>query len=118
MLSQLMGGFGAYALVTLSYILLSDFCSDKFRPKAMVAINSAWGLSTFLLGLFYELKLDWLYYLLFCVMVPLITVSIIFYTFIVESPYILSSQGHKEKALEQLWKIAKFNNRQDRLDDI
>lgn len=40
--SQFCGGFGAYAIVTLSYTLLSDFCSDSFRPKAVVIVNSAW----------------------------------------------------------------------------
>lgn len=40
--AQFCGGFGAYAIVTLSYTLLSDFCSDKFRPRAVVIVNSAW----------------------------------------------------------------------------
>ncbi len=42
MLAQFCGGFGAYAIVTLSYTLLSDFCSDSFRPRAVVIVNSAW----------------------------------------------------------------------------
>jgi MFS family permease len=42
MFAQFCGGFGAYAIVTLSYTLLSDFCSETFRPKAVVIVNSAW----------------------------------------------------------------------------
>ena len=41
-LSQLLGGFGAYALIPLTYTILSDLCSDKYRQKGIVFVNSAW----------------------------------------------------------------------------
>jgi MFS family permease len=41
-IGQFLIGFGSYALVTLAYTLLSDFCSDGLRSKAIVILNSVW----------------------------------------------------------------------------
>ncbi len=41
-IGQFLIGFGSYALVTLAYTLLSDFCSDSLRSKAIVIANSVW----------------------------------------------------------------------------
>lgn len=81
-IAQFCGGFGAYAIVTLSYTLLSDFCSDTFRPKAIVFVNSAWGISTLTMGIVYLLKLDWFYFLLYVTIIPLILVSGFTYKFL------------------------------------
>lgn len=42
---QFLCGFGAYAMVTLGYTLLADFCSDELRSRAVIIINSAWYIS-------------------------------------------------------------------------
>jgi MFS family permease len=42
MISQILNGFGGYATVSLSYILLADFCSDKTRQMGTIIINTAW----------------------------------------------------------------------------
>lgn len=53
-IAQFLCGFGSYACVTLGYTLLSDFCNDTFRPKAVVIINSAWYLLSKNLGVFQQ----------------------------------------------------------------
>ena len=40
--SQFLGGFGAYSLIPLTYTILSDFCSDRYRQIGVVFVNSAW----------------------------------------------------------------------------
>jgi MFS family permease len=42
MISQVISGFGGYATVSLSYILLADFCNDKYRQFGTIIVNSAW----------------------------------------------------------------------------
>jgi len=81
-ISQFCGGFGAYAIVTLSYTLLSDFCSDAYRPRAVVIINSAWGFSTLALGALYLLKINWMPFLLYLVLIPLFVITVIMFRFL------------------------------------
>jgi hypothetical protein len=64
-MSQFLGGFGAYALVTLSYTFLYDFCSDQYRPKAVVIVNAAWSVSTIGLGVSYLLAINWMNFLIY-----------------------------------------------------
>jgi hypothetical protein len=40
--SQFLGGFGAFSLIPLSLSIMSDFCSDRLRQKGVVFVNSAW----------------------------------------------------------------------------
>ena len=40
--SQFLCGFGAYSLIPLAYAILSDLCSDKYRQKGVVFVNSGW----------------------------------------------------------------------------
>lgn len=40
--SQFLGGFGAYSLIPLTYTILSDLCSDRYRQMGVVFVNSAW----------------------------------------------------------------------------
>jgi MFS family permease len=42
MLSQFCAGFGAYAFIPLAYTYFADFCSDKYRQKGVVFVNSGW----------------------------------------------------------------------------
>lgn len=51
--AQFIQGFGISSIVTLSYAFLSDFLSEKLKPRAVIVVNTAWNFSTFLLGLFY-----------------------------------------------------------------
>ncbi len=81
-IAQFFGGFGAYALVTLSYTLLYDFCSDQYRPKAVVIVNAAWSVSTVGLGVSYLLEINWLNFLLYIVLVPLVIVAVGMYKFV------------------------------------
>ena len=110
-----MGGFGAYAIVTLSYTLLSDFCSDKYRPKAVVIVNSAWAVSTIALGVFYLLEINWMNFLIYMVLLPLVALIVVMYKFLLESPYILMNQNKKYEALEVLSKIAIMNGNSDKI---
>lgn len=80
--AQFLGGFGAYALVTLSYTLLYDFCSDLYRPKAVIIVNAAWSFSTIGLGVAYLLEINWLNFLLYIVFVPLVVVAVGMYKFV------------------------------------
>ncbi len=41
-ISQFLTGFGAYSLLPLTYTILSDLCSDSYRQKGVVFVNSAW----------------------------------------------------------------------------
>jgi MFS family permease len=117
-MSQFFGGFGAYALVTLSYTLLYDFCSDQYRPKAVVIVNAAWSVSTIGLGVSYLLAINWMNFLIYIVLIPLIVVSVGMYKFVMESPYILMGQNKKYEALEVLTKIAIINGRSDQITEI
>ncbi len=40
--SQFLQGFGASSIIPLSYAFLSDYCSDKFKPRAVIIVNTAW----------------------------------------------------------------------------
>lgn len=40
--SQFLSGFGAFSLVPLTYTILADLCSDRYRQKGIVFVNSAW----------------------------------------------------------------------------
>jgi MFS family permease len=40
--SQFLQGFGASSILPLSYAFLSDYCSDKFKPRAVIIVNTAW----------------------------------------------------------------------------
>ena len=81
-IAQFLGGFGAYALVTLSYTLLYDFCSDLYRPKAVIIVNAAWSVSTVGLGVSYLLEINWLNFLLYIVLIPLVIVAVGMYKFV------------------------------------
>ena len=39
---QFIAGFGVFPLISLAYALLSDFCSDSFKPRAVIIVNTAW----------------------------------------------------------------------------
>lgn len=40
--AQFILGFGSSSIVSLSYAYLKDFCSDEFKPKAIIFVNIAW----------------------------------------------------------------------------
>lgn len=63
-LGQFLIGFGAYAMVTLCYTLLADFCSDSLRSRAVVIINSVWYTKLYL-GDFPHLCLEFIIWLNF-----------------------------------------------------
>lgn len=39
---QLVQGFGISSVIPLSYALLSDFCCDNLKRKAVIFVNTAW----------------------------------------------------------------------------
>ncbi len=117
-MSQFFGGFGAYALVTISYTLLYDFCSDQYRPNALVMVDAAWSVSTIGLGVSYLLAINWMNFLIYIVLIPLTVVSVGMYKFVMESPYILMGHNKKYEALEVLTKIAIINGRSDQITKI
>ncbi len=88
--SQFLGGFGAYSLVPLTYTILSDFCSDKYRQKGVVFVNSAWyklfnsrGLSTAGLGVLYMYETHWSIYLLYYLIIPSFAISALLFFFLI-----------------------------------
>ena len=85
-LGQLLLGFGGYSLFVLSCILLTDFCSDKFRQRGIIMINaSAYafilfsGLSLVALGTFYLKNVSWLQFLSTFILIPLCALFLIMY---------------------------------------
>ena len=92
--AQFCGGFGAYAIYTLTYALISDF-GISFKPIAVVFVNSSSIISTLLLGVFYLIKMNWFSFLLYMNLIPLCVISFILYIYIHESPYILMNQNKK-----------------------
>ena len=84
-MSQFLSGFGAYALIPLAYTYFADFCSDKYRQRGVVFVNSGWyhfvtnkyrGLSTILLGVLYLLETHWSFYLLYFLVIPFFVISV------------------------------------------
>ncbi len=41
-IAQFVQGFGTSAMLSLSYAFLADYCSDRFKPRAVIFVNSAW----------------------------------------------------------------------------
>jgi MFS family permease len=95
-ISQFLNGFGSYSLLTLSYVLLSDFCSSKYRQVGSILINSAWGFSTVLLGYLYVIDINWLTFLVWALEAPLFFTAIAVYFILIESPYILIRQNKRK----------------------
>lgn len=93
--AQFIQGFGISSIVTLSYAFLTDFLSEKLKPRAVIIVNTAWSFSTFLLGVFYLIELEWYAFILFIMLIPLIAVGILFSLFLLESPYILMLRNKK-----------------------
>lgn len=42
--AQIFIGFGAYACLTISYILMSDLFDDKLRQIGIITVNAAWAI--------------------------------------------------------------------------
>ncbi len=40
-IAQFVQGFGTSSILSLSYAFLSDFCSDQFKPRAVIIVNTA-----------------------------------------------------------------------------
>lgn len=93
--AQFIQGFGISSIVTLSYAFLTDFLSDKLKPRAVIIVNTAWSFSTFLLGVFYLIELQWYFFILFMMLIPLMAIGVLFYFFLLESPYILMLRNKK-----------------------
>ena len=93
--AQFIQGFGISSIVTLSYAFLTDFLSEKLKSRAVIIVNTAWSFSTFLLGVFYLIELEWYAFILFIMLIPLIAVGILFSFFLLESPYILMLRNKK-----------------------
>lgn len=41
-ISQFIQGFGTSSVISLSYAFLSDYCSNHFKPRAVIIVNTAW----------------------------------------------------------------------------
>lgn len=74
----------------LCYTLCADFLSDTLRPKAIAMLNSSGylfyyinsGIVSIILGFFYIMKLNWLYFTMIFQLLPFILVLIAFYKYL------------------------------------
>ncbi len=41
-IAQFIEGFGTSSIVSLSYAFLTDYCNNKFKPRAVIIVNTAW----------------------------------------------------------------------------
>lgn len=41
-LGQILIGFGGYACLTISYIIMSDLCYGRLRQLGIIIVNVAW----------------------------------------------------------------------------
>jgi len=41
-IAQFIQGLGISSIVPLSYAILSDFTSEKLKPRAVIIVNTAW----------------------------------------------------------------------------
>lgn len=64
-----------------------------------------------MLGLFYLIKLNWLYFVIIFQLIPFVSLFIAFYWFLEESPFILMNHNEVELAEEVYYRIAKWNGR-------
>jgi MFS family permease len=61
--SQFIQGFGTSSMLSLSYAFLSDFCSDRIKPRSVIIVNTAWYVILIMAGV-YQL-FYWDYFILF-----------------------------------------------------
>jgi len=81
-IAQFIQGLGISSIVPLSYAILSDFTSEKLKPRAVIIVNTAWSFSTVLLGVFYLVSLEWYIFIVFIMLIPLVSVFVLFYFFL------------------------------------
>jgi ABC-type cobalamin transport system permease subunit len=77
--AQIFIGFGAYASLTISYIIMSDLFDDKLRQVGIITVNAAWGLGEVSFYLLYNFLPNWQYFTIGCLLVPLVGWFIIAY---------------------------------------
>lgn len=87
---QIFSGFGAYACLTISYIIMSDLMGDELRQKGIIYANAAWGLGEVSFFLPYNYLNQWYIFTIGFLLVPLFVWLVIAHFLIVESPVFLN----------------------------
>ena len=110
MILLILSGAGVNPYSGLCFILLSESSGERFRQSASVALLMTWGIGQLLfIPIAYHFR-DWNVLLLYWIAIPL-TVQIISYLWIYESPKFLVSKKRFSEAKEVYRKIAKANKK-------
>lgn len=105
---QIFSGFGAYACLTISYIIMSDLMGDELRQKGIIIVNAAWGIGEVSFFLLYNYLNQWYVFTIGFLLVPLAVWFVLGFFLLIESPVFLNETS-REKCVESLNKIAKWN---------
>lgn len=89
-IGQIFSGFGAYACLTISYIIISDLMADNLRQKGVIGVNAAWALGEMSFFILYNYLNQWYVFVIGFVLVPLVIQFVIAFFILVESPVYLN----------------------------
>jgi MFS family permease len=108
-IGQLLTGFGSYSTYIISYVILSDSFSDKWRQIGIISVNASWAVGEISFCLLYNCFNRWEYFMIGCLVIPLAGWLVLGQFLLIESPVFLL--GHsRRKCLVALNKIAAWNN--------
>ena len=110
MILLIISGAGVNPYSGLCFVLLSESSGERFRQSASVALLMTWGIGQLLfIPIAYYFR-DWNVLLLYWIAIPL-TIQIVSYIWIYESPKFLVSKKRFSEAKEVFKKIAATNKK-------
>lgn len=95
-IGQIFSGFGAYACLTISYIIMSDLMGDSLRQKGIIIVNAAWGLGEVSFFFLYNYLNQWYIFTIAFLLVPLVIWLVVGFFLLVESPVFLNETSREK----------------------
>jgi len=108
MVFLIMAGIGVNPFSALCFVLLSESAGEKLRQLSSIALLVTWGIGELLFVPIAYYYPDWQILLLYWIAIPL-TVQIVTYVWVYESPKFLIMKKRFAEAKTVLLKIAKVN---------
>jgi hypothetical protein len=117
-MGQFFCGACAYPMMIQTYIYLYECCEDTLRQKATVAINYSWCITYSLIGVLYYYYNYWYDYLLYVSIIPMVTVFIWSFFYLVEGPNYLYRKHKIEECKQSLKIIARVNGTLKKYEEV
>lgn len=76
-IASIMSGFCGYSLVTISYIVIGDFCEDNLRQRGVAIVNLFWSVGMTLFFPLYMWCREWYNILVLFMLIPMIGLVVV-----------------------------------------